>query len=59
MKTALVGNYYWWIPIVAPTCGAIIGGYTYLLFVGTYLDDLEEPEENKPKQVTAYDRFRA
>lgn len=46
-----VGNYYWWIPIVAPTCGAIIGGYTYLLFVGTYLDDLEEPEENKPKQA--------
>lgn len=44
-----VGNYYWWIPIVAPTCGAIIGGYTYLFFVGTYLDDLEEPE--KPQQV--------
>ncbi|CAG5094297.1 Oidioi.mRNA.OKI2018_I69.XSR.g13433.t1.cds [Oikopleura dioica] len=48
-----VGNYYFWIPILAPTVGAIIGGYTYLLFVGAYLDDLEEPAKLPVEPVMA------
>ena len=29
------GNNWWWVPIVAPCFGAVLGGWTYDLFVGS------------------------
>jgi MIP family channel proteins len=31
------GNGWWWVPIVAPCAGGVIGGWTYDLFVGNHL----------------------
>ena len=28
------GNYWWWVPIVGPLTGAVLGGWIYDLFVG-------------------------
>lgn len=28
------GNYWWWVPIVGPLVGAVLGGWVYDLFVG-------------------------
>jgi MIP family channel proteins len=27
-------NYWWWVPIAGPLCGAVVGGWVYDLFVG-------------------------
>ncbi|TKR57440.1 hypothetical protein L596_030707 [Steinernema carpocapsae] len=36
-------NYTWfWIPIVAPMIGSLIGGWGYQLAIGIHLDDEEE-----------------
>jgi aquaglyceroporin related protein, other eukaryote len=29
------GNYYFWIPIVAPLCGTLFGGFLYDAFIYT------------------------
>jgi MIP family channel proteins len=31
------GNNWWWVPIVAPCVGAVLGGWVYDLFVGHHL----------------------
>ena len=31
------GNAWWWVPIVAPCIGGVIGGWTYDAFVGNHL----------------------
>jgi MIP family channel proteins len=31
------GNNWWWVPIVAPCIGAVLGGWVYDLFVGNHL----------------------
>ncbi|MEI6667364.1 MAG: MIP family channel protein [Acidobacteriota bacterium] len=28
------GNYWWWVPVVAPPVGAVLGGWIYDIFVG-------------------------
>ena len=35
------GNGWWWVPIVAPCLGAVLGGWTYDLCVGKSLDGPE------------------
>jgi MIP family channel proteins len=33
------GNGWWWVPVLAPCVGAVLGGYVYDLFVGKRFDD--------------------
>jgi glycerol uptake facilitator-like aquaporin len=28
------GNYWWWVPIVGPLVGGVLGGWIYEVFVG-------------------------
>jgi MIP family channel proteins len=35
------GGAWWWVPIVAPCVGAVLGGYVYDLFVGNRFPDVE------------------
>ena len=30
------GNYWWWVPVVAPLIGGVLGGWIYDLFVGRW-----------------------
>jgi glycerol uptake facilitator-like aquaporin len=30
------GNYWWWVPVVAPLIGGVLGGWIYDLFVGKH-----------------------
>jgi MIP family channel proteins len=30
------GNYWWWVPVVAPLIGGVLGGWLYDLFVGRW-----------------------
>jgi MIP family channel proteins len=32
------GNAWWWVPIVAPCIGAVLGGWIYDLFIGNHLE---------------------
>jgi len=38
-----VGNGWWWIPVVAPCIGGLLGGWTYDLCVGHLLNDSARP----------------
>ncbi len=29
-------DYWWWVPIVGPLCGAVVGGWTYDLFIARH-----------------------
>ena len=31
------GNHWWWVPVVAPCVGGVVGGWIYDLFVGNHL----------------------
>jgi glycerol uptake facilitator-like aquaporin len=26
-------NYWWWVPVVGPPCGAVLGGFVYDLLI--------------------------
>jgi glycerol uptake facilitator protein len=30
------GNHWWWVPVVAPLVGGVLGGWVYDLFVGRW-----------------------
>lgn len=38
------GNNWWWVPIVAPCVGAVIGACLYDLFISAFHDGTEPPE---------------
>uniref|UniRef100_T1IUC1 Aquaglyceroporin-3 n=1 Tax=Strigamia maritima TaxID=126957 RepID=T1IUC1_STRMM len=40
-------NHYWWIPILGPHLGAIMGGWLYQLLVGVHWPLLDEEEKSK------------
>jgi glycerol uptake facilitator protein len=39
------GDYYFWVPIVAPIIGALVGAFLYDLLVGRFLPISEEEEQ--------------
>jgi MIP family channel proteins len=40
------GNGWWWVPIIAPCVGAVLGGWVYDVFVGHYLPDRHSTAES-------------
>jgi glycerol uptake facilitator protein len=41
------GNIYWWIPIVAPLCGGLIGAAFYKFVISRFLPAAEKPEQGR------------
>ncbi|VDD96554.1 unnamed protein product [Enterobius vermicularis] len=46
-------NYFFWVPVVAPLVGAVIGAYSYVIFIGLHIPEPAQPhiesnEELKP-----------
>ncbi|CAH2327315.1 aquaporin-10 [Pelobates cultripes] len=39
------GNYWWWIPVVAPCVGALLGSFLYQIFVEFHHPESENEEE--------------
>ncbi|XP_036122487.1 aquaporin-9 isoform X1 [Molossus molossus] len=49
------GNNFWWVPVVGPMVGAVIGGLIYILIIEIHHPDLDpdfegEPLEDKPEK---------
>lgn len=40
-------NYWWWVPIAGPLCGAVLGGWIYDVFITRYHPPLDEPEAGR------------
>lgn len=49
-------NYWFWVPLVAPLIGAVMGSFLYLIFIDWQLPDLEQPE-NLPAVSTISDKI--
>lgn len=45
------GNYWWWVPIVAPCIGALLGGWTYDVLVGKRIPAGERPGAAEPGRL--------
>ncbi len=41
------GAFYWWVPIVAPLIGGVVGAWLYVVLVGRFLPIKEEPEPGR------------
>ena len=39
------GNVWWWVPIIAPSIGGVLGGFVYDLFVGHRFTPLVKPRD--------------
>lgn len=48
------GNGWWWVPVVAPLVGAMLGTATYQLLVA-----LHHPEESEPAQDLEFAQLKA
>ncbi|CAJ0932211.1 unnamed protein product, partial [Mesorhabditis belari] len=44
-------NNYFWIPVVAPFFGAVLGGWSYHLFVGIHIEDPDIDEERPVQRM--------
>ena len=48
-------DYKWfWVPLIGPCIGAVLGGVLYKYFIGNFLSDLPEDKEN-PKNLENYE----
>ena len=45
------GNTWWWVPIVAPPIGAVLGGWIYDLFVGRRFPSAALPTTPRPEEA--------
>lgn len=41
------GNYWWWIPVVAPTLGSLVGSLVYKLFIDVHNQSVPESGNEK------------
>lgn len=37
-------NYWFWVPVVAPLIGSVIGSTMYVIFISLHLPDPDQPE---------------
>ncbi|MGV9304095.1 MIP/aquaporin family protein [Nonomuraea sp. NPDC004354] len=49
------GSLYFWVPIVAPVIGGLIGAGLYEVLVGRFLPPAQEPEAAQPAAKPAYE----
>jgi len=40
-------DYFFWIPIVAPLVGGVLGSFIYLVFIQWHLPELEDESESE------------
>lgn len=40
------GNNWWWVPIVAPMLGGVLGAIIYIIFIEIHHSDTQPGEEN-------------
>ncbi|XP_037532876.1 aquaporin-10a [Nematolebias whitei] len=50
-------NYWFWVPLVAPPIGGVLGSFMYLIFIHWQLPD-PEPPENLPVVLTISDKIQ-
>ncbi|KAM4661127.1 aquaporin-9 isoform 3-T3 [Amazona ochrocephala] len=46
MEVFTAGNNWWWVPIIAPMLGGILGAVIYIVFIEIHHSDSEPGEEN-------------
>ncbi|KAA0703195.1 Aquaporin-10 [Triplophysa tibetana] len=44
-------NYFFWIPIVAPMIGGVVGSILYLVFIQWHLPEVDDATESESKEV--------
>ncbi|NWX27486.1 AQP9 protein, partial [Notiomystis cincta] len=47
MEVFTAGNNWWWVPIVAPLLGSILGAMIYIIFIEIHHSDPQSGEENE------------
>ncbi|XP_071887883.1 aquaporin-7 isoform X3 [Anas platyrhynchos] len=47
MDVFTAGNYWWWIPVVAPTLGSLVGSLVYKLFIDVHNQSVPESGNEK------------
>ncbi|XP_009319855.1 PREDICTED: aquaporin-9 isoform X2 [Pygoscelis adeliae] len=52
MEVFTAGNNWWWVPIVAPMLGGVLGAIIYIIFIEIHHSDTQPGEEND-----VYDKY--
>ncbi|NXU04286.1 AQP9 protein, partial [Buphagus erythrorhynchus] len=47
MEVFTAGNNWWWVPIVAPLLGGVLGAMIYIIFIEIHHSDPQSEEENE------------
>jgi len=47
------GNHWWWVPVVAPLIGGVLGGWVYDLFVGRWFPRAEPGRDSSDRERVA------